>query len=825
MTHYVVQKVPAMRQILAFSICFGFLLATMSFADESQAGSPKEQMSISVRNIGGVKSLRPVTGGIPLAQGAAPNGVHFTLSDENGHAVPAQASVLARWKDGSARWVLLDFQAAPGPDAAAKFTLSWGEKTEAVDPEFPVKVYRQGKTALSTQSVLVAPAAGALLRISDRVDLELAMTDREGTKSIAVVESSDVQTEGAMRSTLLLRGAFHDPDGKRVFGFRMRVCVFAGLSVIYLEPQILIDSDGDVVHRIRDMKLAVIPVNGMKSATMGGSPGWSGAPASSVRLFQVDDQSYRFEGAAGSGSKAPGWAEMDDGRGVVAVALRDFWQQWPKSMEATSEGLAIGLFPEFEKGTFDHVEPWYKHQYLFEDNCYRLRTGQAPRWQIWLDFSGDGPSLAHAANAPLIPSADPAQAIASGIWGHIAAAGGAGTKEYDDWAENLFDNGYCRSIEVQRDYGQMNWGDWFGERSCNWGNHEYDTAKHILVQFARTGNPKYFYVGDTAARHISEIDVIHFVNEDLKRHFEQDLGGNSAYPVRPGMVHEHCVGHVSGFYPVERIRGLYASLGNGSHLCLAPYNLGHIWTQGMVYDYFLTGDPWLKETVEKIGDNLAKLVEDRKFNFKTGSHVGRVNGWTMLAIAGAYELELNERYLSAMKLLADDALSAQDPHCGGWLWELPSGHCNCQTKHVGEAGFIGSVRVNGLSRYYELSGDERIPEVVKRAVTHINNDTWMEQYSDWRYTSCPASGRVGQTGVTMAALVNSVRLTADPEHLRILQKAWDTKFERLLTAPRARPGLGKTYSQIMYGSPEVVGLFNDQGYTAKRRFLTEISHE
>jgi len=123
---------------------------------------------------------------------------------------------------------------------------------------------------------------------------------------------------------------------------------------------------------------------------------------------------------------------------------------------------------------------------------------------------------------------------------------------------------------------------------------------------------------------------------------------------------------------------------------------------------------------------------------------------------------------------------------------------------VGEAGFIGSVRVNGLSRYYELSGDERIAEVVRRAVNHLNNDTWMEQHTDWRYTSCPASGRVGQTGVTIAALVNSLRLNREPEQLRIFRKAWDRKFQRLLIAPAARPGLGKTYSQIMYGSPEAM---------------------
>lgn len=83
----------------------------------------------------------------------------------------------------------------------------------------------------------------------------------------------------------------------------------------------------------------------------------------------------------------------------------------------------------------------------------------------------------------------------------------------------------------------------------------------------------------------------------------------------------------------------------------------------------------------------------------------------------------------------------------------------------------------------------------------------MEQRSDWRYTSCPASSLIGQTGVTIAALVNSVKTTGDAEHLRILRKAWDAKFKRLKVAPASRPGLGKSYSTIMYGSPEAMNLF------------------
>jgi hypothetical protein len=382
-------------------------------------------------------------------------------------------------------------------------------------------------------------------------------------------------------------------------------------------------------------------------------------------------------------------------------------------------------------------------------------------------------------------------------------------EEYDTWAENLFE-GYCRSIREQRDYGAMNWGDWWGERNCNWGNHEYDTPLHIFTQFARTGDPKYFYVAEQAARHFSEVDVVHFVNSELKKYFSQ--WESEAYPSRPGMVHEHSIGHVGGFHPVEKIRELYIELNIGNtktpYLCLDPFNLGHIFTLGMAHYYLLSGDPWMKETIERIGENLMKLTEDGKFQFKGRNHVGRENGWTMLALAGVYKINPSQRCLKAMQRIADDALAEQNPNCGGWLYTLSWGHCNCiSPSHIGEAGFISSIRLNGLSYYYRLTGDKRIPDSVRRGITHLNNDTWIDQLSDWRYTSCPATGPIGQIGVTIMALVNSVSLNEDKEQLRVLRKAWDAKFKRLLKVPRTAPGVGKSYSTIMYGSPEAMNFF------------------
>jgi len=289
------------------------------------------------------------------------------------------------------------------------------------------------------------------------------------------------------------------------------------------------------------------------------------------------------------------------------------------------------------------------------------------------------------------------------------------------------------------------------------------------------------------------------------------------------------IGHVGGFHPVGQIRELYIALlgradGPVPYLCLDPNNLGHIFTQGLAYQYLLTGDPWTRETLEQIGSNLCSLIEDQAYSFRGWDHCGRVNGWTMLALAGCHEVAPTERLLAAMRSLADDALEEQDPNCGGWLYELPWGHCFCKTrKHVGEAGFISAVRVNGLARYYGLTGDERIPEVVRRAVTHLNNDTWREEHSDWRYTSCPASQLMRQFGVLMMALRNSVVLTNDEEHLRILRKAWAVKKSRLqeelgilLGDPAGSQGdeapwlgheaMGKEYGATAYGCGETMGL-------------------
>jgi len=215
----------------------------------------------------------------------------------------------------------------------------------------------------------------------------------------------------------------------------------------------------------------------------------------------------------------------------------------------------------------------------------------------------------------------------------------------------------------------------------------------------------------------------------------------------------------------------------------------------MAYCYFLTGDPWIRETLTKIGDNLARLVEDRKFPFAGRACEAREFGWPMLALAAIYELDWDPRYLNAIKLLADEALALQDPQRGGWLHRPAYGSCDCQgEKHQGEATFLSAIRINGLCRYYRLSGDERIPGPVRRAIDDLIEDRWDEDRADWRFYACPKSPHHSQARVLVMAMANAVDLFNDPEHRRILTRAW--------AAVRERPGLGKGYGPHAYGVAE-----------------------
>ena len=76
----------------------------------------------------------PLTRGVALPGGAVHDAQALRLECEDGRAVPIQLRPLSHWRDGSIKWVLIDFQTDLPAEGESIFTLGWnGGGTASVE--------------------------------------------------------------------------------------------------------------------------------------------------------------------------------------------------------------------------------------------------------------------------------------------------------------------------------------------------------------------------------------------------------------------------------------------------------------------------------------------------------------------------------------------------------------------------------------------------------------------------------------------------------------------------------------------------------------------
>ena len=103
-----------MSHALAFSaLIAGCLSYGVSAADTS--------IALRVTELAGAdRDEEIVTSGVPLSRGTLTDVSQSRLLDADGNEVPFVGTVLARWPDGSVKWLLLDFRASVGAGQTAR---------------------------------------------------------------------------------------------------------------------------------------------------------------------------------------------------------------------------------------------------------------------------------------------------------------------------------------------------------------------------------------------------------------------------------------------------------------------------------------------------------------------------------------------------------------------------------------------------------------------------------------------------------------------------------------------------------------------------------
>jgi hypothetical protein len=196
-----------------------------------------------------------------------------------------------------------------------------------------------------------------------------------------------------------------------------------------------------------------------------------------------------------------------------------------------------------------------------------------------------------------------------------------------DWLE--------RNVHLGHWYGFFDWGDvraaweesaddWRFHGRWGWCNSEWDPRHAVWLQFARTGEPRYFALGEAMTRHSVDVDTCH------------------DHPFRPYLVggcFRHSVNHF------------------GDEPCAS-----HTFVDNWVDYYYLTGDLRTFEVLKEAGAFFLRYrwCEDATFSFSLRSIANVLRG-----LLHIYEATGEDRYLNRA-LQVYDAIARGQNGDGSW---------------------------------------------------------------------------------------------------------------------------------------------------------------
>jgi hypothetical protein len=686
----------------------------------------------------------PVTSGVPFPQGILASEGDLSLV-RDGQPVVSQIRTTARWPDGSVKWVLLSFLANVQAESEATYLLQYGRvrsvKAIVADPGGVSDVGMStlvGEYRLTNRGVLVLPDGRECVthaRLAGGAELVAAPGGE-----VHVEESGQVRTVARADVDLVA------PDG-RTLGLELRVEVYFRTPFVRLQHTFTVKGK-DAFMELEELTFSV-PGMGKKLnvAALEGEPLVIGSGQSLVQRF--DD-----EVLVGNSPRKARLTGMISGAGGT-VAVREFWQNYPKSVELNDGTLRIGLCPDFEKGLYDAF-PFEKeghHLYFYLLNgVYKFRRGMAKTHEIML-ASGRHEAEATIFQRPLLATAPPEWYCASRAFYDVAPRDSERYKAYEEAIDaNVV--AYAKQREKQHDYGLMNFGDWYGERGANWGNIEYDTQHAFFTEYIRSGNLDAFFLGDQAERHNRDIDTVQW----------------SPNPANLGFVYIHQMGHVGGYYtkPVPNTLGFPQ----------AGATVSHAWAEGHFDHYFLTGDRRSLATGRAVADYFNHKMLSGWYDFTSC----RVPGWHLKINAAAYAATGDPYYLNASRIVVDRVLGTQnhEPYplpeyqrepgrtyqIGGWSRMMVPGHCHCTPRHRGNAGFMVAVLLSGLKYYHDVTDDPRVKQAIIDGARYLVTECYSDEIHGFRYTSCPKMGyRPGATPLMVEGIARAYRWTHDPRLL------------------------------------------------------------
>ncbi|MBD3357477.1 MAG: DNRLRE domain-containing protein, partial [Chitinivibrionales bacterium] len=747
---------------------------------------------LHVEDYAGIERVRePVTSGIPIPEEERITSVsRLAMTDAQGVRIPAQFSVLSRWKGAVGdttkpiKWVLVDFQADVTGNGNAVYYLD--DSGSNIAPQKPVSVREDDNGITVSTGTAEFYLSKNYFNVFDRVvidrDGDGAITDRvfssAGEGGLVLLDTAGkifrsnleppeeivVEESGPLRAVVKIRGVFKSQDGayfapsvcrseeyprfcqpypNAFFYYNCRIHFYGGKSEV--KVSVTIENNGSngktnpeqYFAPVQSVTLDSVNLELITGCTSPVAVEYDGSAAllsegESLSVYQNwRDGVYDFENGPyfditksgvplASGKTYPGWISARDDTFQVSVAMRHFWQNFPKALRATPSGIDVGLWPregEYPRGSGTG-------HYLFDG-------GRHKTYELAFDFSakiadeGAGQRLSERHESPLIALAPMAWYADSGALGMIAPSGLSSNdgltdeaiKRYDDLQRaNVYEKFSENNLTVNsikttatphweftkqdRFFGWMNFGDlmWQTQAPCNL---HYDWPYIMFLHFLRTGDRAFFDTGVEMVTHRYDIDQYHGDRTDTK--------GNHKY--------------INYFQFYESSGHADPALAHSPSRVAPPT---HTWNGGLTLYYLLTGD-------RKAWEAAALNAQGAMNYYGPGglkdagrpacpNHEIRYEGWSILVLLNAYRVNGKQAYLETALNIATNRLLYREEQIGSlghWGRDGKEGDADCRLAGCSacsntELNTFFSYIIDPLIQVHYETGNEHIRGLVLR---------------------------------------------------------------------------------------------------------------
>lgn len=638
----------------------------------------------------------PAFSSIPLSKGELVELGKVRLL-ENGKPLFAQFESISSYPDCSTRVLGANFTALPG----RKYAVEFGP--EIVPPKESGLVLSR-----NNDEIIIRDDNNAEWRFSKNhsaglgkgfpVPWKLYQTAGDGSVLTASnPEVLKIEESGPKHMVIKVQGHFRNKS-KKLYQYIVRWHVYPGKSSLDMELTVGNDipNPPDDIKKVAYFKNIYFeyeqPVNEVEIAVDGKLKPFTG---NDIDVFQKDEAVIRSSGRE-TKNHLTGLIVSGSGDNQIAARVENCWQQYPKSFEKKGKTIKVGLMPDYKESDykFGVTKPYIKLYFYLRHGLYRFMYGVQKTHRLSFAF-GENAKLQSGKQKPLMSRVmfvPPAKEMCqSEAFGKLRASDGR-YKLIDKVSRDSLAKIFA-ARKRNREFGLLNFGDWFGERKINWGNLEYDLGQGCAQEFVRTGRDIWFETGLQAVTHQTDVDQVHY-------------GKNLGLQVMHATCHTGVEYLLEDKINPKKIKTLFKGYSS-------PYpqvfHAGHAWCSGISYMAALTGYHRLRNMLNQFAE--VRASQATVIMPPDQTH----RGWNLLALTNAYAFSGNPFYLNGARIYFDRYKSIINP-LEGATYSAGSEH---ET--------IGLIHRMALMRFAQVSGDPKALELLKYSMQGLYA-MWDEDY-------------------------------------------------------------------------------------------------